>query len=229
MEFCRVCKEGGDLLCCDSCPNAYHLQCLEPPLDEPPDYEWTCPRCACEPMIGKVEKILTWRWKEDDKKEKKEEKKEEEGTKKKKKVPVRAEREFFIKWKDMSYWHCSWVQEIQLEVFHPQSHRSYLRKNDMDEPHLFDEDGEDETLSRKIKHHKKYEDPLKLHERFYRYGIRPDWLQIHHVISKRTMRDGTLQYFIKWRELPYVDCSWEDEDMDIPDFAILKQNYEDLR
>ena len=34
MEFCRVCKEGGELLCCDSCPSAYHLKCCEPPLDE---------------------------------------------------------------------------------------------------------------------------------------------------------------------------------------------------
>merc|ERR1711899_189416 len=66
MEFCRVCKEGGELLCCDSCPNAYHLKCLEPPLDEIPEAGWICPRCACEPLPGKVEKILTWRWKEDD-------------------------------------------------------------------------------------------------------------------------------------------------------------------
>ena len=66
MEFCRVCKEGGELLCCDNCPNAYHLQCLDPPLEEPPDEEWTCPRCMCEPMPGKVEKILTWQWKEDE-------------------------------------------------------------------------------------------------------------------------------------------------------------------
>ena len=45
---------------------AYHLQCLDPPLEEPPDEEWTCPRCTCEPMPGKVEKILTWQWKEDE-------------------------------------------------------------------------------------------------------------------------------------------------------------------
>merc|ERR1712038_1738285 len=43
------------------------------------------------------------------------------------------------------------------------------------------------------------------------------------------MGDGTTQYFIKWRELPYVDCSWEDEDMDIPDFQMFIQHYEDLR
>ena len=50
-------------------------------------------------------------------------------------VPTsRAEREFLIKFKDQSYWHCSWVKEIQLDVFHPQTLRMYLRKNDMDEP-----------------------------------------------------------------------------------------------
>merc|ERR1712014_122456 len=215
MEFCRVCKEGGELLCCDSCPNAYHLRCLEPPLEEVPDGPWTCPRCACDPLPGKVEKILTWRWKEDDsQKNTRDNSPEPEGSKKKAPPPTRAEREFFIKWKDQSYWHCSWVKEIQLDVFHPQTHRMYLRKNDMDEPPRFDEDGDDEVSSRRLKHHKQ-EDPLKLHERFYRYGIRPEWLQIHHVTSRRTLRDGTNQYFVKWRDLPYIDCSWEDEDMDI--------------
>ena len=101
----------------------------------------------------------------------------------------------------------------------------------MDEPPRFDEDGDDEASSRRLKHHKKNmpEDPYKLQERFFRYGIRPDWLQIHHVISKQTLRDGTIQYFIKWRELPYQDCSWEDEDMDIPEYETFKQYYEDLR
>ena len=77
MEFCRVCKEGGELLCCDSCPSAYHLKCLDPPLDEPPEESWTCPRCACEPLPGKVEKILTWRWKEDESAKDEEENKDE--------------------------------------------------------------------------------------------------------------------------------------------------------
>lgn len=26
-EYCDSCKEGGDLLCCDRCPAAFHFQC----------------------------------------------------------------------------------------------------------------------------------------------------------------------------------------------------------
>ncbi|KAG6508526.1 hypothetical protein ZIOFF_033900 [Zingiber officinale] len=29
---CAVCDLGGNLLCCDSCPQTYHLKCLSPPL-----------------------------------------------------------------------------------------------------------------------------------------------------------------------------------------------------
>ena len=35
-DWCLVCRDGGDLLCCDFCPNAYHLQCHIPPLNEIP-------------------------------------------------------------------------------------------------------------------------------------------------------------------------------------------------
>ncbi|XP_059098801.1 chromodomain-helicase-DNA-binding protein Mi-2 homolog isoform X2 [Tigriopus californicus] len=234
MEYCRVCKEGGDLLCCDSCPSAYHLKCCDPPLDDIPNGEWTCPRCACEPLPGKVEKILTWRWKEEDEDEKKKrEEQEPEPIAGSSKMITphtlpKVEREFFIKWKDQSFWHCSWIKEIQLDVFHPQTYKMYLRKNDMDDPPRFDEDGEDSGMSKRLKHHKK-DDPLQLNERFFKYGIRPEWLQIHHVANKRTNRDGSVQYFVKWRDLPYQDCSWEDEDMEIPDFQTYIQHFEDLR
>lgn len=45
-EFCRLCKDGGELLCCDSCTSAYHIFCLNPPLSEIPDGDWKCPRCS---------------------------------------------------------------------------------------------------------------------------------------------------------------------------------------
>lgn len=53
MEFCRICKDGGELLCCDSCTSAYHTHCLNPPLSEIPDGDWKCPRCSCPPIRGK--------------------------------------------------------------------------------------------------------------------------------------------------------------------------------
>lgn len=44
-DYCRVCKDGGQLLCCDQCPMAYHLKCLIPPMKRVPTGEWKCPRC----------------------------------------------------------------------------------------------------------------------------------------------------------------------------------------
>ena len=44
-DYCRVCKDGGQLLCCDSCPSAYHLHCLIPPMKKIPGGDWRCPRC----------------------------------------------------------------------------------------------------------------------------------------------------------------------------------------
>ena len=46
MEYCRVCKDGGELLCCDACISSYHIHCLNPPLPDIPNGEWLCPRCT---------------------------------------------------------------------------------------------------------------------------------------------------------------------------------------
>ena len=43
-SVCGDCGEGGMLLCCDTCPAAFHLQCLG--LAVPPQGEWTCPDCG---------------------------------------------------------------------------------------------------------------------------------------------------------------------------------------
>ncbi|XP_072325681.1 PHD finger protein 12 isoform X3 [Scyliorhinus torazame] len=47
-DTCDSCKEGGDLLCCDHCPAAFHLQCCNPPLSEEmlPPGDWMCHRCT---------------------------------------------------------------------------------------------------------------------------------------------------------------------------------------
>ncbi|KAL2082105.1 hypothetical protein ACEWY4_021923 [Coilia grayii] len=44
-DECAVCKDGGELICCDGCPRAFHLGCLDPPLTCIPSGSWRCGLC----------------------------------------------------------------------------------------------------------------------------------------------------------------------------------------
>ncbi|KAJ8389617.1 hypothetical protein AAFF_G00118540 [Aldrovandia affinis] len=44
-DECAVCKDGGELICCDGCPRAFHLSCLAPPLTSIPSGTWRCQWC----------------------------------------------------------------------------------------------------------------------------------------------------------------------------------------
>ncbi|KAK4885411.1 hypothetical protein RN001_001682 [Aquatica leii] len=44
-DTCNKCSKEGTLICCDYCPNMYHLECAEPPLRRVPRGEWLCHRC----------------------------------------------------------------------------------------------------------------------------------------------------------------------------------------
>jgi len=44
--YCRVCKDGGDVILCDFCPLVYHMNCLHPPMKNLPDGDWKCPICV---------------------------------------------------------------------------------------------------------------------------------------------------------------------------------------
>ena len=72
----------------------------------------------------------------------------------------------------------------QLELYHTVMYRNYQRKNDMDEPPPFDYgSGDEDGKSEK----RKNKDPLyaKMEERFYRYGIKPEWMMIHRILNHR--------------------------------------------
>merc|ERR1712025_1162737 len=110
---------------------------------------------------------------------------------------------------------------MQLDVYHKQLLACYFRKNDIDEtsePVRFDEDWEpvDKGRVRRKKKRNVADDPYKLHHRYVQFGVRPDWLIIHHIVNKRK-HEGKTQFLIKWKDLGYADCTWEDHDMDIPD------------
>lgn len=42
---CPICQLGGELILCDHCPSAYHLNCIN--LKDVPDGKWFCPSCRC--------------------------------------------------------------------------------------------------------------------------------------------------------------------------------------
>ncbi|KAM3930820.1 autoimmune regulator [Leptodactylus fuscus] len=44
-DECSVCRDGGELLCCDGCPRSFHLSCLVPPLTYIPSGTWRCESC----------------------------------------------------------------------------------------------------------------------------------------------------------------------------------------
>uniref|UniRef100_A0A674N943 Chromodomain helicase DNA binding protein 4 n=1 Tax=Takifugu rubripes TaxID=31033 RepID=A0A674N943_TAKRU len=232
QDYCEVCQQGGEIILCDTCPRAYHMVCLDPDMEKAPEGKWSCPHCVihwlgggCPPMKGKVQKVLTWRWGEPPAP-----------------TPVprpadlppdapdppplagRREREFFVKWCNMSYWHCSWVLELQLELNCQVMFRNYQRKTDMDEPPPVDFGGEgDDDKSSK----RKNKDPLfaRMEEEICRYGVKMEWLMIHRVLNHSVDKKNNVHYLIKWRDLPYDQSTWESEDMDIPEYDPYKQTY----
>ncbi|CAG7734687.1 unnamed protein product [Allacma fusca] len=115
QDYCYVCKDGGDLLCCDSCIHVFHLSCLDPPLTSMPKFSWNCSACSTDTdTIDKVDQIFTWR-------------KKGHG------------RELFVHFSGKSYWQCRWVQETQLRLSQPQKVVNFYLKYGRKEPPNLDE------------------------------------------------------------------------------------------
>ncbi|KAF8111175.1 hypothetical protein N665_0076s0167 [Sinapis alba] len=43
-DICRICQDGGELLCCDTCPRSYHIVCAG--LSSLPIERWSCKYCV---------------------------------------------------------------------------------------------------------------------------------------------------------------------------------------
>ncbi|XP_032667402.1 nucleosome-remodeling factor subunit NURF301 isoform X2 [Odontomachus brunneus] len=56
-DHCRVCHRLGDLLCCETCPAVFHLDCVEPPLVDVPTEDWQCSTCKAHKVTGVVDCI----------------------------------------------------------------------------------------------------------------------------------------------------------------------------
>ncbi|KAF5728056.1 hypothetical protein HS088_TW21G00199 [Tripterygium wilfordii] len=45
-DLCGICGYGGELICCDNCPSAYHQACLF--TQDLPEHSWYCGNCTCQ-------------------------------------------------------------------------------------------------------------------------------------------------------------------------------------
>ncbi|KAI3902301.1 hypothetical protein MKW92_048806 [Papaver armeniacum] len=109
-DSCQGCGENGDLLECETCTYAYHSKCLLPPLRSPPN-SWKCPECLSP--LNDIDKILDC--------EMRPTVAEESDASKlgSKQIFVK---QYLVKWKGLSYLHCTWVPEKEfLKAFkaHP--------------------------------------------------------------------------------------------------------------
>ncbi|XP_070267382.1 PHD finger protein 21B [Myotis yumanensis] len=57
-EHCTACQRGADLQPCGTCPGAYHLGCLDPPLKTAPKGVWVCPKCQQKAL--KKDEAVPW-------------------------------------------------------------------------------------------------------------------------------------------------------------------------
>lgn len=56
-DHCRVCHRLGDMVVCEMCNGVYHLACLDPPMDDVPEYDWQCYVCQEHQIDGVIDCI----------------------------------------------------------------------------------------------------------------------------------------------------------------------------
>ena len=180
-----------------------------------PKGKWACPRCSAESIEGKVDRILAWRWIES----KTQRDAYWNADAKQRRMLTRPRREFFVHLEGKSYWKCLWVGEDQMKVFHTTMLRKYLQNEELEEvPATEVEDCTVEEFDN---------DSSILSLKFFRFGVKPEWLQVQRIINARESR--SCHYLVKWKGLGYDQLSWEKDSAKIPGFKEAVEVYQDRR
>ncbi|KAJ0029973.1 hypothetical protein Pint_12488 [Pistacia integerrima] len=173
-DSCQACGESENLMSCDTCTYVYHPKCLLPPLKAPPPGSWRCPECVSP--LNDIDKILDCEMRPtvaDD---------SDASKLGSKQIFVK---QYLVKWKGLSYLHCTWVPEKEfLKAF-----KSHPR------------------LKTKVNNFNRQSNS-NTEEDFV--AIRPEWTTVDRILACRGDDDGK-EYLVKYKELSYDECYWEFE------------------
>ncbi|GMJ11122.1 CYTOKININ-HYPERSENSITIVE 2, hypersensitive to red and blue 2, GYMNOS [Hibiscus trionum] len=175
---CQACGESEDLLSCATCTYSYHPKCLLPPLKAAslPD-RWRCPECVSP--LNEIEKILDCEMRPtvaDD---------NDASKLGSKQIFVK---QYLVKWKGLSYLHCTWVPEKEFLKAFKSNPRLRTKVNNFHRQMASNNSSEDDFVA-----------------------IRPEWTTVDRVLACRGDDDGEKEYLVKYKELSYDECYWEFE------------------
>ncbi|KAJ8421601.1 hypothetical protein Cgig2_025730 [Carnegiea gigantea] len=173
-DACQTCRESGNLLECETCTYAYHPKCLIPPLKAPFPASWKCPECV-SPLTD-IEKILDCEMRPTAAHD------SDASTLGSKQIFVK---QYLVKWKGLSYLHCTWVPEKEFV----KAYKTLPR------------------LRTKVNNFHRQMESLNNSEDDY-VAIRPEWTTVDRILACRG-DDDEKEYLVKWRELSYDECYWE--------------------
>lgn len=191
---CQACGETENLLSCATCTYAYHLKCLLPPIKAPPlSDNWRCPECVSP--LNDIDKILDCEMRPtvaDD---------NDASKLGSKQIFLK---QYLVKWKGLSYLHCTWVPEKEFQKAFKSNPRLRTKVNNFHRQMESNNSSEDDFVA-----------------------IRPEWTTVDRILACRG-DDDEKEYLVKYKELPYDECYWEFES-DISAFQPEIERFKKIR
>ncbi|OWM86763.1 hypothetical protein CDL15_Pgr015799 [Punica granatum] len=96
-------------------------------------------------------------------------------------------KQYLVKWKGLSYLHCTWVPEKEFVKAFKSNPRLKTKVNNFHKQMGSNNNSEEDYVA-----------------------IRPEWTTVDRIIASRRY-DDEKEYFVKWKELSYDECYWEYE------------------
>ncbi|PKA66152.1 CHD3-type chromatin-remodeling factor PICKLE [Apostasia shenzhenica] len=175
-DSCQACGESGNLLNCATCTYSFHSKCLIHPGNPLANDNWSCPECVNP--LNEIDKILDCEIRAT----------ASDAMDDPQACPKKfGGKQYLVKWKGLSYLHCTWVPEEEFRKACKANPRLRTRLNTF-QKQMNSVDGNDDDW----------------------VPVRPEWTTVDRIIASRKCGDGR-EYFVKWKELPYDECSWEVE------------------